>query len=430
MPLMSATGTTQTGRAAASLFESVVVALAFAIGMFATMYPHRLVEWEEIGIQFEWLRLLGLGVLYGALGIAIGKGGWLPAIAGVLRRTPALALLLLLPIASTAWSVDPFHTLTRSIVLVSTAIIGIYIGLRYRLDDILTILLATTAVLAAVTVIGAALSIDLSKEPSVVGLAWRGPFEHKNHLGRAMLVGCTALALKWTDPAPSPAMRIWQIALGVLLGTALVLSMSTTSQLLTGMTLALSFYLPYLLRPTTRREYAVAIAGGIVGAGLGAVALWYSADTLSLLGKDRTLTGRSDVWSLLIPYVSDRPWSGYGYHAFWGHFRGSIEQSMQWTSVVEAYNGYIELLLDCGIPGLLLVLAALGAAAHRSIRYYRRNPQRQTLFPILALFCLAALNVTGSHLVRYDGFWWMLFCLILALTIDEGSQYGVDLAHG
>ena len=431
MPLMSATGTTQTGRGGAMpRFETAVVAVAFAIAMFATVYPHRLVYWEDMGIRFEWLRLLALALSYAALGAAIWKGGWISALANVLREAPALSLLLLLELASTAWSIDPDHTLTRSIALASTAVVGLYIGLRFRLDQILTILLATTAVLAAVTVLGAALSVDLSREPSVAGEAWRGPFEHKNHLGRAMLVGCVALALKWTSPAPSRAVRSAQLAIAALLLAALALSRSITSQLLAAMALALSFYLPLLLRPTTRRELAIAIASGVVGAGLGAVALWYYADTLSLLGKERTLTGRTQVWSLLIPYVWDRPWSGYGYHAFWGTFRRSIEESMQWSSVVEAYNGYIELLLDCGIPGLLLFLAALGSAVHRSVGYYRRNPLRQSLFPVLALFCLATLNVTGSHLVRYDDFWWMLFCLVVALTSEEGSRRRDESAFG
>ena len=103
---------------------------------------------------------------------------------------------------------------------------------------------------------------------------------------------------------------------------------------------------------------------------------------------------------------------------------------MQWSSVVEAYNGYIELLLDCGIPGLLLLLAALGAAAHRSIGYYRRNPLRRNLFPVLALFCLATINVTGSHLVEYDDFWWMLLCLVVALTDEKGIRHRAELALG
>jgi exopolysaccharide production protein ExoQ len=430
MPPMLSIGTTQTGRGwAMPRFEWVVVASILALGMGATVYPHRLVNWHELGIRFEWVRLLVLALLYLALGIAMLKSRLARAVGNVLRQAPALSVLLLLELASTAWSIDRTHTLSRSVVLSSTAFVGLYIGLRYEVDEILTLLIVIVATLATVTVIGMALSTAVSMEPTVAG-AWRGPFEHKNYLGRSMLIGCVALLLKLASTQPSRTARFGLWAMVPLLATALLLSRSATAQLLAVIALGLSLYLPYLLRSTTRRDYAVAIAGGVLGAGLGAAALWYPADTLSLLGKDITLTGRLEVWNVLLPYVSRGAWLGYGYHAFWGHFRGSIEHAIGWTSVVEAYNGYIELVLDCGVLGLLLFAVALVSTFDRSVRFYRRNPQRKNLFPILALFCFATLNLVGSHLARFDDFWWMLFWIVVALTSEEGSRHRVGPALG
>ena len=41
------------------------------------------------------------------------------------------------------------------------------------------------------------------------------------------------------------------------------------------------------------------------------------AAALSDTGKDPTLTGRTDLWATGMEFISEHPWQGVGFHAFW-----------------------------------------------------------------------------------------------------------------
>jgi len=98
-----------------------------------------------------------------------------------------------------------------------------------------------------------------------------------------------------------------------------------------------------------------------------------------LLGRAEesdTLSGRKFIWPLVLEFVSQRAWLGYGYESFWTpqHIE-QVSDELQW-GVREAHNGYLEVLLSTGLIGLALGLVAtaagLAAAASETIR--RRDP--------------------------------------------------------
>ncbi|MEL6163185.1 MAG: O-antigen ligase family protein, partial [Cyanobacteria bacterium J06628_3] len=41
------------------------------------------------------------------------------------------------------------------------------------------------------------------------------------------------------------------------------------------------------------------------------------AALLGGMGKDPTLTGRTPMWGMMIKFIMERPWLGYGRGAFW-----------------------------------------------------------------------------------------------------------------
>lgn len=89
-----------------------------------------------------------------------------------------------------------------------------------------------------------------------------------------------------------------------------------------------------------------------------AVAWWLwsfeSGEILKALGKDPTLTGRTDIWEALFRKVDERPWTGYGYNAFWGRDSEPaawIRHQTGW-SVPSAHNGWIDLLIQLGWPAV------------------------------------------------------------------------------
>jgi len=72
-------------------------------------------------------------------------------------------------------------------------------------------------------------------------------------------------------------------------------------------------------------------------------------DYASSLGRDSTLTGRSEIWAYLVPLAMKKPVLGHGFGGFWTK---AIRESYLYRS---AHNGYLEVLLVLGFVGLLLV---------------------------------------------------------------------------
>jgi len=79
---------------------------------------------------------------------------------------------------------------------------------------------------------------------------------------------------------------------------------------------------------------------------------------------DASLTGRTNLWELVIEHVVDSPLLGVGYQSFWvvngeasalSVFDGWVGQAQQ------AHNGYLDVVLQMGFVGLAAVVLFLAA---------------------------------------------------------------------
>jgi O-antigen ligase len=89
-------------------------------------------------------------------------------------------------------------------------------------------------------------------------------------------------------------------------------------------------------------------------------------------GDPTQLTGRVDLWQLLMTYVEARPVLGYGYDGFWTDQNiENISTDLQW-SINQAHSVYIDQWLSLGVVGLTLYVAllllALGICTVRFLR--------------------------------------------------------------
>lgn len=78
------------------------------------------------------------------------------------------------------------------------------------------------------------------------------------------------------------------------------------------------------------------------------------------LGKSLTLTGRTEIWALALPYLSGSPWWGYGVNHQFGAF-------VPWTvdRLWQAHNQYLQLAYDSGVIGVAIFVTFLLVAAAR-----------------------------------------------------------------
>jgi exopolysaccharide production protein ExoQ len=87
----------------------------------------------------------------------------------------------------------------------------------------------------------------------------------------------------------------------------------------------------------------------------------YLPRMLEGIGKNPTLTGRTDIWVLVLKSIAKRPLLGYGYYAFWQGLKGESANIIVATHWMFGYahNGVLEIWLQLGLVGTVLVFATL-----------------------------------------------------------------------
>jgi exopolysaccharide production protein ExoQ len=77
--------------------------------------------------------------------------------------------------------------------------------------------------------------------------------------------------------------------------------------------------------------------------------------------RNETLTGRGEIWLTLMTYVEQNPIFGAGFGSFWniGSASPIFGLTTTWVSTLtQGHNGYIDLAVTIGIPGVVLCVAA------------------------------------------------------------------------
>jgi hypothetical protein len=140
--------------------------------------------------------------------------------------------------------------------------------------------------------------------------------------------------------------------------------------------------------------------------------LGISPNTLATLGRNPTLTDRTEVWRWLISLVQN-PVVGTGFESFWLGPRLEKLWSIYWWHPNEAHNGYIEIYLNLGWIGIALLASVLIAGYRTVMAAYRRDLPLANLR--LAYFLVGmAYNFTEAAFFRIQAPAWMF--LLFAIT--------------
>jgi O-antigen ligase len=116
------------------------------------------------------------------------------------------------------------------------------------------------------------------------------------------------------------------------------------------------------------------LVGGVIKA-TGADAAVFHA-----LGRNTNLTGRaSEIWPLLIP-MAPNVLIGAGFESFWlGPRLQKVWNAFPGLYVNEAHNGYIEVYLNLGLVGVILIVLVLVHGYRRSVAAFRRDSSSASL---------------------------------------------------
>ena len=146
-----------------------------------------------------------------------------------------------------------------------------------------------------------------------------------------------------------------------------------------------------------------------------------------LIGKERTLTGRTDIWNSLILAIKDQPILGYGYGTFWQDPLGPsywVRFSLQW-GVPTAHNGWVETWLSAGLVavaifGVLYVLTLILAVD----RLYRGGVENYWVILSTILFLMTSLS--ESTILQQNDLSWVIFVATSAKLFSFAPAYWRD----
>jgi O-antigen ligase len=117
-----------------------------------------------------------------------------------------------------------------------------------------------------------------------------------------------------------------------------------------------------------------AVVGAAVGIPFFAVFLDTAGSLLHALGRNTTLTGRVGIWKAVLS-VQTNPLFGTGFESFWLGSRLQRVWDMTATGIQEAHNGYIEVYLNLGWFGIILLGIMIVIGYRRAFTVFRKDPQ-------------------------------------------------------
>lgn len=344
-----------------------------------------------------------------------------------MRMVWPLVALGLVAMLSVFWSTEPSLTFRRSIMLLVTTVLAVYLGERYTTEKLGRLLAQTFCLMMVLVIVLSFVAplyvIDYSTA-NYYG-AWKGLSSHKNMFGEYMAESVALLLLVRFRNFP------WLRYVFLVIAVALLLLSRSATSLFCGtlVIVAMALWRVARLKPRVR-ALVYAMTGVTVFSGI--YFFGSHADlVLQVLGRDPTLTGRTQIWALSWPALMKSPILGYGYDAFWTGIKGEALNIMigsQWL-VPNGHNGFLDLGLSLGLLGLCIFLYIWVTSVLKAIEFIRLEPRPIGLWPISYVCFFTLHNITESSLLtRPLTISFLVFAAITtSLAVHHRGEVSADL---
>ncbi len=240
---------------------------------------------------------------------------------------------------------------------------------------------------------------------------WLGVATHKNGLGQ--LCAMTMIFITWSLVSEARAGNLRRLGAGAVADVAIValcgyllLGPGSATYSATSLSVVmLSLVLIALLQKQALQKFVLSSVTVVL---LVAFYILFYDDVIALasylLDRSTTLTGRAtDIWPVVLDAAYHNPVLGAGYGGVWG-LGGEVSQAVE---VEQAHNGYLDLFLQLGATGIVLLAAWLLEFARNT----RRLVGRAGSWPILGacmLYSLLVYNNSESTFIEYPSYIWTL----------------------
>lgn len=370
-----------------------------------------------------------------ALGLALFAADvMVPISSESLRRSEALLVQMSAPVVLAVWAMgsafwtdSPARTPQQASLMALVVATAIWFGyaLTFR-QHVVSLFVG----LHAMTLVSLAVSVSLRSARFPNDGSWIGVFNNPNTLNPIAGLGVVAAA----GVVILSDRFLVRVTVGVCVVADIVVMWNASSA--TGL-LALGGAvvaggLVALSRGLHARGVPLATIRR-VGAAVVVVAVlsipWSLRLVPGLVGKDATLTGRTDIWDYVVDVVGDRPLVGFGFASFWDTEanRVALGERREFSTVPDAaHSSFMETLLFLGGIGLVLLLVVVAMSLGRTwLAALGGRSWPMAWWAAVSTFALVE-NVTESMIAYHSIFWVLLvaagFAAIRASTDGEDAR--------
>ena len=303
------------------------------------------------------------------------------------------------------WAIDPFVAFKRYFQYITTSIVFISVLLNFKNEEIiiktLTVILSLYLFITLIVV----LTIPQATDPAFN--SWRGLHPQKNNLGQTASLGIIFFFNMYFN-VKTIKEKIYILLFLLMALTLLIGAFSMTNILL--MAIFGVFFILFrsnkVFEPLGIGKKTAFLIISFVSVLLLSILLLGSDLYLKLfevIGKDPTFSGRTEIWYLVLN-SSTNLITGVGFQSFWIPEHLSKIILFQYWIPNQSHNGYVDIILEIGVVGLILFLFVLYSLFKK---VHIKNHILWILFIVYALL----LNFSESTLIRPHHFTNVFFYL-------------------
>jgi O-antigen ligase len=357
-------------------------------------------------------QLIFLAIHSTALSILVARRQVLDSLLSSRYRLIMMPMLALLGViaASALWSNFPDVTVRRGIALIGTTIFGLYLVTQRDLKHQLILLSKTFGCIIGLSFVFAIALPNYGQMGDIHIGAWRGIYIHKNALGSVMTLSSLLFIVQILS---NRRRNLIPYCAGLIGSLILLLFSSSKSALLNLLVLIVISILYTALKWSYEVMFPFISGMFLLVVSIGIFLAENFVTLLELMGKDPTLTGRTDLWPYVLDAIAKQPLLGYGYEGFWQGL--DSDAAMVWYAVgwkpTHPHNGLVQLLLIFGIVGTVIYLFIFIVGYVKSLSLLRISGNVEYLWPSLFLTYTFMTNISETQVLEYNDISWVLYTM-------------------
>jgi O-antigen ligase len=349
-------------------------------------------------------------------------------------------LIAVLALCSVLWSQDPSRSALFSLFYLAGVLFAYYIVSAFETEELMDLLIGTGLLLCviglATVLLFPGIGVSTGDDEARAG-AWIGLFIDRVSAAKCLVFLLTPGIMRLTQRVT--VRRLAYVALMMLM---IVKAKAVTAIIAVMVYTACVLFLRACRKAGPRMAMGF-VAAGLVLTGIGAVVrAQVLPEVLQAFGRDATLSGRTQVWAVVMHSIEKRPLLGYGYYAFWLGLKGesaNVIHSINW-SFGYAHNELLEVWLQLGIVGVICV-AATFLLAMKNAWYCFRNDQTGRFDWYISLLVVTLVYNIDEETILFPNdllsILYVVMCCSLAVAVLEirsdskrrsEAPYGGDLS--